>query len=190
MATYEQATYKTKRQLAEALLNILEKKPLQSISIRELTEYCGINRQTFYYHFPDIFGLLSWAIEDEKERFLSAREQWENWQQVMLDFFIYLKENSHRALCFYNSLERKSLRNFLQPEINKIISKMVENRAEALNIRPDRLRFIAHFYSVAFASVAENWLIDGMKETPQTMIDYLTFVYEGGVDGALKLAGS
>jgi len=190
MASYEHATYQTKRQLADALLQIMEKKSLQSISIRELAEACGINRQTFYYHFQDIFGLLRWAMDDEIEQFLSERAEWENWQQVMLDFFVYLKENTHRAICFYNSMDRKSLREFLQPEINKIISMMVEDRAEGLNIRPDRLRFIAHFYSVAFASVAENWLIDGMKEAPEQMIEYLSFVFEGGVGGALERARS
>ena len=41
----------TKRALASALKELLEHKPLNKITIADITEQCGVNRQTFYYHF-------------------------------------------------------------------------------------------------------------------------------------------
>ena len=41
----------TKRLVREALLKLLEKKPLRQISVRELCETAGINRSTFYRHY-------------------------------------------------------------------------------------------------------------------------------------------
>lgn len=58
----------TKRALEASLKNLLLKKPLSKITINDITEDCGINRMTFYYHFKDIYDLIEWScIEDAKK---------------------------------------------------------------------------------------------------------------------------
>ena len=52
----------TKRALEQSLKNLLLKKPLTKITIGDITEDCGINRMTFYYHFKDIYDLVEWAV--------------------------------------------------------------------------------------------------------------------------------
>ena len=51
----------TKRALEQSLKNLLLKKPLTKITINDITEDCGINRMTFYYHFKDIYDLVEWS---------------------------------------------------------------------------------------------------------------------------------
>ena len=48
----------TKRALEASLKKLLTKKPLDKITITDITEDCGINRMTFYYHFKDIYDLV------------------------------------------------------------------------------------------------------------------------------------
>ncbi|MFR8027761.1 TetR/AcrR family transcriptional regulator, partial [Eisenbergiella massiliensis] len=50
----------TKTALEASLKKLLLKKPLDKITIRDLTEDCGISRMTFYYHFKDIYDLVEW----------------------------------------------------------------------------------------------------------------------------------
>lgn len=45
----------TKRLLTDSLKRQMEQKPLNKISIREICDGCGVNRQTFYYHFADLY---------------------------------------------------------------------------------------------------------------------------------------
>ena len=45
----------TKRALEQSLKNLLLKKPLTKITVGDITDDCGINRMTFYYHFKDIY---------------------------------------------------------------------------------------------------------------------------------------
>ena len=61
----------TKRALAEALKNRLSKTTLKNITIKDLTDDCGLNRQTFYYHFSDIYELMEWIFVDEANRILN-----------------------------------------------------------------------------------------------------------------------
>ena len=61
----------TKKALAEALKNRLSKTTLKNITIKDLTDDCGLNRQTFYYHFSDIYELMEWIFVDEANRILN-----------------------------------------------------------------------------------------------------------------------
>ena len=57
----------TKSLLAASLKELMEIKPVEKISIRELTEKCQFNRQTFYYHFEDIYDLLKWTFHPRSD---------------------------------------------------------------------------------------------------------------------------
>lgn len=54
----------TKRRLREGLLRLMERKPINEISVKELTELVDVNRGTFYFHYTDIYDLLR-GVEDE-----------------------------------------------------------------------------------------------------------------------------
>ena len=56
----------TKRAMAQSLKKILVVKELDKITITDITNDCGINRQTFYYHFKDIYDLLEWIFANEE----------------------------------------------------------------------------------------------------------------------------
>ena len=48
----------TKRALEASLKKLLLEKPLNKITINDITEDCGVNRMTFYYQFKDIYDLV------------------------------------------------------------------------------------------------------------------------------------
>ena len=59
-----------KQQITDALLQLLDKKSLEKITVRELAELCGISRQTFYYHFEDVFDVVDWWSSQGAEQML------------------------------------------------------------------------------------------------------------------------
>ena len=52
----------TKEALATALKKLLEQQPLSKISVKHITDYCNISRNTFYYHFKDKYELINWMF--------------------------------------------------------------------------------------------------------------------------------
>lgn len=58
----------TKRALEDSLKHLLLKKPVNKITINDITEDCGVNRATFYYHFQDIYALIEWSCEEIPEK--------------------------------------------------------------------------------------------------------------------------
>ena len=62
---HETTTLNTKKTIAASLKKFMERKPLSKITVSEIVTDCGINRNTFYYHFEDIQALLKWMLEQE-----------------------------------------------------------------------------------------------------------------------------
>ena len=82
----------TKNALATALKKLLSKKELSKITISNITEECGVNRQTFYYHFKDIYDLLEWIFTNEVIEEIDNEIE-ENWQQKFIYIFEYVIQN-------------------------------------------------------------------------------------------------
>ena len=77
----------TKRALAESLKKLLLEKPLDRITVSDITEDCGVSRMTFYYHFKDVYDLIEWTWLQEAERALDGQKTYDTWQQGFLQIF-------------------------------------------------------------------------------------------------------
>lgn len=76
---------RTRQELDAALRTLLEKRPLERLRVRELTELCGLRRQSFYYHFRDVYDLFDWSVQRERALLLKRQEDCITWQQALLD---------------------------------------------------------------------------------------------------------
>ena len=85
----------TKRALEQSLKNLLLKKPLTKITIGDITEDCGINRMTFYYHFKDIYDLVEWACLEDARRALDEKKTYDSLYFMNMEF----TENFLRESC-------------------------------------------------------------------------------------------
>jgi len=59
-----------KNLITDTYQQLLEQKSIDKITVKDLVDACGISRQTFYYHFKDIFDVLDWSIERKMNQVL------------------------------------------------------------------------------------------------------------------------
>ena len=83
----------TKYALEDALKKLLLQKPIDKITINDLTEECGISRMTFYYHFKDIYDLVEWVCIEDGKRALQDKKTYDTWQEGMGQIFEAVLEN-------------------------------------------------------------------------------------------------
>ena len=55
----------TRQAMANALKELMAQKPIDKITIRDITDLCDMRRQNFYYHFQDIYDLMHWMFQQE-----------------------------------------------------------------------------------------------------------------------------
>ena len=58
----------TKKAMIESFLNLLAKKPLEKITVRDIVDDCGINRNTFYYYFQDTYAVVEEVCRMAEEK--------------------------------------------------------------------------------------------------------------------------
>ena len=60
----------TKKEIMKTFIEILDKKSFDKITIKEITEKCKINRNTFYYHYEDIFDLVDKLLKNKSNEII------------------------------------------------------------------------------------------------------------------------
>lgn len=174
----------TKKLLSSSLKELMKIKALDKISIRELTEHAGVNRQTFYYHFEDIYDLLKWIFQQETVQLLIGHESTRIWQDGLLQLFYYLDENREICLCALRSVGRDLLKRFIFSEIHTIFGQVVKEFGEKLNDPEKYMSFLTHFYTLSFAGLVESWLLGEMEQTPEEIITMLDMYIQDQLRGA------
>ena len=174
----------TKKGLAVSLKKLLSKKELSKITISNITDECGVNRQTFYYHFKDIYDLLEWVYKNEVIDEIDNKD--EDWQQRFLYIFKYVLKNKEFVKNTYNSISREYLLRFIYMQTNKLLIDFIDKESEGMNIKVEDKKFMADFYKYGFVGILQEWIEDGMKEEPEIIIKKLNNIIEGDFKKALE----
>ena len=176
----------TKRALEASLKNLLLQKPLSKITISDITEDCGINRMTFYYHFKDIYDLVEWSCQEDAGRALAGNKTYETWQQGLLQLFRAVQDNKPFIMNVYHSVSREQVENYLYRVTYDLLEGVVEEQAQGMSVRGEDKAFIATVYKYAFVGLMLDWIKRDMKDDPQALVDKLELVIHGSVRTALE----
>lgn len=175
------ASERTKRNLAAVLKEKMAKKPLEQITIQELTEACGMQRRAFYYHFEDIYALVKWMFQEEAISLLQQQEGTLLWQEGLLQLFHYLEENKAVCLCALRSSGHDALKRFFGADLEGIFSKEMKKMARRLDLDLDP-HGIPLFVS-ALGGIVEAWLLDLLPDTPEKMVSRINGFLQSHIYG-------
>ena len=148
----------TKRALEASLKKLLLEKPLHKITVSDITDDCGINRMTFYYHFKDIYDLVEWSCQEDASRALAGKKTYETWQQGLLQIFEAVQENKPFILNVYRSVSREQVENYLYKLTYDLLEGVVEEQARGMSVRSEDKAFIATLYKYMFVGLMLDWI--------------------------------
>ena len=80
-----------KREIKNSFIKLLTERPISQITVKDIVEDCGVNRNSFYYHFQDIYDLLGYIFREEADATLEKYSVKGDWKEVFLDILSYLK---------------------------------------------------------------------------------------------------
>lgn len=177
---------KTKKALAESLKNLLLQKPLNKITISDITDDCAINRMTFYYHFRDIYDLVEWTCVEEAAQAMEGKKTYDTWQEGFLNIFSAVQANKPLIMNVYRCVSRERIEQYLNPLICGLILGVVEEKSAEMSVSEEDKRFIANFYEYAFIGVMLEWIDNNMREEPSVLVERTSRVVQGSILRALE----
>lgn len=162
----------TKKALAQSLKELGASKILDKITVADITEHCGVNRQTFYYHFDDKYELLNWIYTQDLFIPLTRDLTFENWGDKLVQLFQYMKQQKS---FFMNTI--KSSNNFFAEYTNKIFAELFKKAIVELNmyshLNEKEQDIYARFFAYGLTGVVVDWAMKGMKEDEDQLTDLL-----------------
>ena len=176
----------TKLALEASLKHLLLKKPVDKITITDLTTDCGITRMAFYYHFKDIYDLVEWSCYEDAAKALQGKKTYETWQEGLLQIFEAVMENKPFIMNVYNAISREQIENYLFRLTHDLLMNVIKECSKGVNIKPEEQSFLADFYKYSFVGVMLDWIKKGMKENYHEIADDISTTMNGNIKNSIQ----
>ena len=167
----------TKARLRASMLSLMQQKPVKEITVKELCDLANINRGTIYFHYSDIYGLLS-AMEDD---FFTEFDKVSNSQIKMGGAYEYLM-----AIFGFLGANAEFCRAFLGPNGDSTFVERVKSlvdtkcsmfwRSAAPQGSQERFALYNAFIINGCVGVIQRWLEEGMRETPEEIAQLIATI--------------
>lgn len=176
----------TKQALVFALREELKTKPFNKITISDVTNRCGVNRMTFYYHFQDIYDLLDYAILYEFDKVLNGNKTVSTWKQGMKNIFVSAYENKSFILNAYKTSGKEKIETYLSDVVFSLTYSVVNEESKGMSVYEDDKVFIARFYQHALIGLVLDWVKNNMQDDIDTYLEKIDIVLTGETKTALN----
>ena len=176
--------------LAESFKELVYKRPIEKITIKEITDKAGVIRPTFYHHFQDKYELLEWIIRTELIDPMRPLIQNGLSDQALLFVFTGVQNDKE----FYVRARRLEGQNSFESIVTKCIQDTLLD-AFGMSEFDDKMvksltpELISMYYAKAMCFLVLSWIDSGMKTTPQEMADIYKYLVNHSVEEALEDKG-
>jgi len=169
----------TRQAIVKAFIDLLNEEPFDKITVTDITNRCGINRNTFYYYYQDIFALVDGIFRDETSRIIDEHRDYDTWQEGFLEATAFARQNKQAIYHLYNSINRDKLETYLFDVAYNTVSSFVERQAEGMPAKEEDIRDLTVLYTVALEGLVLEWLHDGMQRDPDAYIEHVGTLLDG-----------
>lgn len=178
----------TKQAIMNTFLRLLDEKPLDKITVQEIITECQISRNTFYYHFGDIYALLDAQLHQDMAQLKERHQAGEPWEDNLRRVIAYILENRRRVRHVYDSLRHSLLERLLYQATEDLFSEYVRESAQGLPVSEEDIQAIVYFYQSAFVGAILDWMRRGMKENLNVWLERIQRLMRGNTHRILENA--
>lgn len=174
---------RTKKSLRDALLQLLETKPITDISVTELTNLADVNRATFYFYYTDLLDMFTQIqsetyqeIRDIIERSptsIATIENFTEYAEALLNFCV-----EHRNLVRF--LIKNDTNNQLFRQFQELMLNNVPNSKDVFDSN-NPARYTTSYALNAMLGIVMEWMDEGMNVTPHDLAEYFAHIYLEGL---------
>lgn len=175
----------TKRTIEDTFLRMMTEQSLDKITVKDLVEECGVNRNTFYYHYDDIFDLLEKIFQREKDRVVNLDYSKADYKEAMMQVVELILDNRKAISNAYFSKAREIVDRHLRELGDEFCGGYIRARAEGRNLDGQMLTFLTVCYSECFRGAMVRWLSEHDEISKEQFVDAFSRVAEATIEPAL-----
>ena len=176
----------TRETILRCFQEMLTEMAFDRITVSALVKRCGISSNTFYYHYEDIYDLLSTWLELQMKGYTANCSVEMDWREILKDIFGRCKDNRRLIYHLFDSLSRERLEQFVFAASENIYLWMLKGRAADRDIPEHKLRELSDFCDYALFGSFIKFLWGHMSDDVDTLVDSVSDLIEGLVEATLS----
>lgn len=153
----------TAKAIKESFLKLLNEKPMNKISVRDIVEDCGINRNSFYYHFQDIPTLLEEMITEKTSAIIAKYPTITSLDECFYTAFEFALQNKKAAYHIYNSVNRDIFERELMKICGYVVQTYIESAFTQSKMNEADRSILLRFIKCEFFGIFIEWMNNGMN---------------------------
>lgn len=154
----------TKRAIKEAFWKLLGEQPLNRISVREIVEECGVNRNSFYYHFQDIPALLEEIVLDAADSLIRKYPSIETIDQAIEIAYQFTLDNKKAVLHICNSVNRDIYEQYFMRICEYVVRTYIDTAFGDRQSDPAERETVILLVKCEMFGLCIDWINTGMPE--------------------------
>jgi len=169
--------------IIESFKELVSRKSLDRVTVKEICDHCGVNRQSFYNHFSDIMAVFKTIFYEELSHEIAQNRTFETWGGGFLATMNYTKRNSKMILHIYHSSYWPETNTYLTHLSSRLLDCVVNECVKQLNVQLKEVdrKFIVNFYRHVFNGLLIDWVSEGMEEEPEVILKKLLIMIRGSI---------
>lgn len=154
----------TKKAIKDSFLKLLTEYPLSKISVRTIVEDCGINRNSFYYHYQDIPTLLMEIVKDDINTLISKYPTVGSLDECVNLVFKFALENKKAVLHIYNSVNRDIYEKYVMNICEYLVKTYFDTVLPKDAVSEFERDVAVRFFKCELFGLTFDWISNGMRD--------------------------
>lgn len=179
----------TKKAIRESFEKLILEKPIDKITVKDITQDCGIARNTFYYHYRDIYAVLEDVLDlrvNQIVRRMKEKDSRESIEEACKSGFEELKARGDIFYQMYRSNNREEVRRYFDKTATTLFDNLVELKSQGIEASQEDRCLIAKFYRNAVTGFLLEWMESGMKLPLEDIFRRMSLLFGDDIARALK----
>ena len=174
----------TKGRIAEAVEQMLQTRPVCKITVQRVMEQAQMKRQSFYYHYQDIYALLDVWFHTVFDPYVQCDRPDFDWRTAIKEVLRACQAHPRTIYHVFDSLSRDQLEQYVFGLTDDVFSKAITRYIDASCIPEPELNGIVSFCRYAFIGFFLQFLWNHMDDDVDETVDRLCGLLERFVRSA------
>ena len=148
----------TRQIILHTLTELMNEKPLSKITVKDIVERCGVNRNTFYYHFRDIPDAVEAMVKEELNDILKDQKAPESVSDCMEILVNAVQKNKKAMIHLYRSIQRDVFADYLDHATERVVEELINRAVGDFEMDQEDRHLISRYYKCVFVGVILDWL--------------------------------
>ncbi len=176
----------TKMAIKATFIKLLNEKPLSQITVKDIVEECGVNRNSFYYHFQDIPALIEEIVTEAADQIIAKYPTIDSLETSLNVALEFAMKDRRAILHIYHSVNRDIFEQYLWKVCEYVVSAYADSIFADKPVGERDRKLIARFYKEECFGMVMGWMSGGMKDGIQDEISRLCELRRGMVDEMIR----